>query len=178
MKPGSHISCSRKCGRVWRNEPPHSQVNSHFGSWNPNGLPNFQRAIIKVKTHWNEEFLISLEKILELICPKWACMTHLDTYGQKKGRESNCQFDSRPLKVKNRPDFLTCRLRATYHWRDLDKGYNFVSDLTSIRDLHEKLWTSKSWGSPNFEIFGIPTWESRDKMTFGCWPHGQAQRTL
>jgi hypothetical protein len=36
---------------------------------------------------------------------KLACMTHLDTsnisYGQKKGHESNCQFDSRPLKVKN-----------------------------------------------------------------------------
>jgi hypothetical protein len=25
------------------------------------------------------------------------------SYGQKKGRESNCQFDSRPLKVGNRP---------------------------------------------------------------------------
>ncbi len=35
---------------------------------------------------------------------------HLDTsntsQGQKKGRESNWQFDSRPLKVENRPDFL------------------------------------------------------------------------
>jgi hypothetical protein len=34
-------------------------------------------------------------------------MTHLDisntSYGQKKGRESNCQFNSQPLKVENRP---------------------------------------------------------------------------
>ncbi len=31
------------------------------------------------------------------------------TYGQKKGWESNWQFDSRPLKVRNRPDFVLCR---------------------------------------------------------------------
>jgi len=46
-------------------------------------------------------------KLLKHICPKWPCIAHLDicnpSYGQKKGRESNCQFDSRPLKVKNRP---------------------------------------------------------------------------
>ncbi len=35
-------------------------------------------------------------------------------YGQKKGQESNCQFDSQPLKVKNFPYLLTCRWRATY----------------------------------------------------------------
>jgi hypothetical protein len=29
---GSHISCSRKCKRMWVNEPPHSQMSSHFGN--------------------------------------------------------------------------------------------------------------------------------------------------
>jgi hypothetical protein len=46
-------------------------------------------------------------KVLKFRCPKWLCMSHLDicsrSYGQKKGRESNWQFDSRPLKVGNRP---------------------------------------------------------------------------
>jgi hypothetical protein len=46
-------------------------------------------------------------KVLKCRCPKWPRMCHLDiyspSYGQKKGRESNCQFDSRPLKVGNRP---------------------------------------------------------------------------
>jgi len=46
-------------------------------------------------------------KVLERRCPKWPRIAHLDicsqSYGQKKGRESNCQFDSRPLKVENRP---------------------------------------------------------------------------
>ncbi len=33
----------------WRNELSHSQMSSHFGSGSPNGLPNFQRAIVGVK---------------------------------------------------------------------------------------------------------------------------------
>jgi hypothetical protein len=45
-------------------------------------------------------------KVLKCRCPKWPRIGHLDicspSYGQKKGQESNCQFDSRPLKVGNR----------------------------------------------------------------------------
>jgi hypothetical protein len=37
-------------------------VKFHFGSWSPNGLPNFKRAIAKVKTHLFEEFFISLKR--------------------------------------------------------------------------------------------------------------------
>ncbi len=46
-------------------------------------------------------------KVLKSRCPKWPRIGHFDicspSYGQKKGRESNCQFDSRPLQVRNRP---------------------------------------------------------------------------
>jgi len=45
-------------------------------------------------------------KLLKRRCPKWPCISLLEifssSYGQKKGRESNCQFDSRPLKVGSR----------------------------------------------------------------------------
>ncbi len=48
-----------------------------------------------------------IEKVLKCKCPKWPRMSYLDICsprcGQKKGRESNWQFDSRPLKVRNRP---------------------------------------------------------------------------
>jgi hypothetical protein len=57
----------------------------------------------------------------------------------KEGSESNCQFDYRSLKIKNRPDFFMCRWHATYYWKDFDKGYNFASNLTSIEGLHTKL---------------------------------------
>ncbi len=33
----------------------------------------------------------------------------------------------------------------------------------------------RSRGNPNFGNFETPIWESRDKMPFGCGPHGEAQ---
>jgi hypothetical protein len=36
-------------------------VSSHLESWSLDGLSNLQRAIARVKTHWIEEFLISLK---------------------------------------------------------------------------------------------------------------------
>jgi hypothetical protein len=144
---------------VWGNEHSQSQVSSHFGNWSLDELPNFQRKIAGVKTHWIETFLISLEKILECRCLKWDRMTHLDisntSYGQKKGRESNCQFDSRPLKVGNRPNYLAYMWHATYRWKALDKSYNFALDLTSIRGLDANLWASKVVGVPTLGIVGL-----------------------
>jgi hypothetical protein len=79
-------------------------------------------------------------------------MIHLDTkninYGQKRDRKSNCQFDSRPLKVRNRLDLFVCKWRATYHWKAFNEGYNFASNLISIKGLHTKLWASKVMGIP------------------------------
>jgi hypothetical protein len=104
--------------------------------------------------------LHTIEKILKCRCLKWARITHLDiwntSYGQKKGRESNWQFDSRPLKVQNRLDFLECRWRAIYRWKALDKGYNFVLDLISIKGLHTKLWGPKGTWVSTLAISGLP----------------------
>jgi hypothetical protein len=76
------------------------------------------------------------------------------------GQESNWRFDSQPLKVRNRPDFLTCRWHATYHSKDLDKGYNFSLDFISIGGLQKKVMGPQSCESPKLENFGTPTWES------------------
>jgi hypothetical protein len=90
---------------------------------------------------------------------KWACIAHLDiwnvSYGQKKGRESNCQFDSWPQKVRNRPDLLSCKGRATYHWKALNENYNFASDHTSIGGLLAKLWGFKVAGVLVGGILGL-----------------------
>jgi hypothetical protein len=80
-------------------------------------------------------------------------------------KESNWQFDSRPLKVGNWPDFLAFRWRETYHWKALDDGYNFFSNLIAIRGLHRKLCAPKVVGNPVVGIFGTPTWESWDKKS-------------
>jgi hypothetical protein len=56
------------------------------------------------------QFLYIIGKLLKCRCLKWARITHLDiwntSYGQKRGRESNYQFDSRSLKVRNRSIYL------------------------------------------------------------------------
>ncbi len=61
----------------------------------------------------------------------------------KERSKSNCQFDSRPLKVRNHSDILAFRWHAMYSGKDVNEGYNFALDLTSIKGLYTKLWASK-----------------------------------
>jgi hypothetical protein len=99
-------------------------------------------------------------KILERKYLKWDRIAHLDiwdtSYGQKKGHESNWQFDSRPQKVRNRPDFCVWRWHVTYRWKALNERYNFALDLISIRGLHVKLWRPKVTWVPTLAISGLP----------------------
>jgi hypothetical protein len=182
MKPRSHISCYRECRRVWGNEPTHSQLGLPLWELRSRWTLKFSKSDFKGQNSLDWKVIYTIENLLRRRCLQWACMTHLGTwninYGQKKGLDSSCQFDSQPLKVKNRPDLLLCRSHATYRWKVLDEGYNFASDLTSIEGLQKELWASKVAGIPILGILGLPTWESRDKMTFGCKPCGQAHRIL
>jgi hypothetical protein len=88
-KPGSHIPCSREYKRVWVNEPSHSQVNSHFGSWSPNGLLNLLEGNYKCQNPLDYRVSYNIINLLKHRCLKWACMNHLDiwntNYGPKKG---------------------------------------------------------------------------------------------
>jgi hypothetical protein len=74
-------------------------------------------------------------------------MGHLDicstSYGKKKGRKSNWQFDSRPLKVENRRDPDVCKWSATHHFKALKESYKFALDLISIGGLSKELWSLK-----------------------------------
>jgi hypothetical protein len=124
-------------------------------------------------------------KVLKRRYRKWPHIGHLDicspSYGQKKGRESNCQFDSRPLKVGNRP-FPDLRIEsAIRRWKDLDEGYKFGSDLVTIKLCSQELWAPKvSRLHPGQfrDNFGTPTWESWEKVTFGRGCHGESQSIL
>jgi hypothetical protein len=82
------------------------------------------------------------------------------------------------IKVRNHPNLLSYRWHAKYHWKVVDKGYNIFLDFTSIGSLQKKLWVSKVVGVPILGILGLQTWESWDKMTFGCNPCGQTQNIL
>jgi len=96
-------------------------------------------------SHW--DVLGVIGKVLKLKYRKCPRILDLDTcspsYGQKKGRESNWQFDSRPLKIKNRPAPDVRFESAIRRWKDLDKGYNFSSNLVAIRGRGEELCPPK-----------------------------------
>jgi hypothetical protein len=168
--------------RVWGNEPSHSQVNSHVGSWSPERTPKSSERNCRGQNSSPRRVLYIIGKILKCRCLKWARMAHLDiwktSYGQKKDRESNWQFDSRPLKVTNRPDLLGCRQRATYRWKALDESYNFALDRTSIQGFLAKLWDSKVSGVLVGGISGLPPGSPGSEKPFGCRPREEAHSIL
>ncbi len=94
---------------------------------------------------------------------KWPRICHFDicspSYGQKKGRESNWQFDSRPLKVENRPVPNVRSGSATWRWKALFKGYNFGSDLVPNPRWGGGAMKSQSPGTPTGTISG-QLWDS------------------
>jgi hypothetical protein len=81
--------------RVWGNEPTHSQMDSHFGSWNPYGAPNFQRVIWRVKTHWIKKKIMPLESSWNenawngLTWPIWVLKTQVMAKRKVKGQSAN-----------------------------------------------------------------------------------------
>jgi hypothetical protein len=126
--------------------------------------------------------LYIIGNLLERRCLKWTRIDHLDiwntSYGQKKGRESNCQFDSRPEKVRNRPNLLSFKQHVTYCWKALDESYNFALDHTSIRGLIAKLWGSKVARILVGAISGLPRGRPRREKPFGCRPCGEVHSIL
>jgi hypothetical protein len=115
--------------------------------WSPPGLPNVYSSTTRGKntSHWG--LLDVIGKVLKRRYRKWPRIGNSDicspSYGQKKGRESNWQFDSRPLKVWNRP-LPDIRFEcATLRWKDLDEGYNFGLDLVAIGLCSRELWPFK-----------------------------------
>jgi hypothetical protein len=89
-----------------------------MGTWEPTGTPETSEFDCRGQntSHWG--VICVIVKLLKRRCQKWARMSHLDicstSYGKKKGRESNWQFDSQPLKVGNRPNPDACRWIATH----------------------------------------------------------------
>jgi hypothetical protein len=147
-------------GQVWGRTPTLGKV----GGWESSGIPECLELDSKGQntSHWGVLGVIG--KVLKRRYRKWPRIGNSDicspSYGQKKGRESNWQFDSRPLKVGNRPLPDVRFERATWRWKDLDEGYNFGLDLVTIQLCSRELWRFKVPGvSPKQfrdSILGIP----------------------
>jgi len=154
---GSFVSCFgfpcrnptlAKCG----GEAQHLEK---LGVWSPECLELNSKA--QNTSHWSVLGVIG--KVLKRRYRKWPRIGNSDicssSYGQKKGRESNWQFDSRPLKVGNRP-LPNVRIEsATRRWKALDERYNFGLGLIPIRVRGEELWPSKVLGLQPGTVSGL-----------------------
>ncbi len=132
-------------------------------SWDleSSGTPECSELDIKAQntSHWGVLGVIG--KVFKRRYRKCPRIGHLDifspSYGQKKGRESNCQFDSRPLKVGNLP-LPDIRFEcATWSWKYIDEGYNFSSDLVAIGLCSRELW--------RFKVSRVPSGQFQDSIS-------------
>jgi hypothetical protein len=130
-------------GQVWGWSPTLGKSEDLESS----GTPECSELDSKAQniSYWG--VLSVIGKLLKRRYRKWPRIGHLyicrPSYGQKKGRESNWQFDSRPLKVRNRPLSDLRMESATRRWKDFDKSYKFGSDLVAIRLCSRELWAPK-----------------------------------
>jgi hypothetical protein len=96
----------RKCegmNPTFPSELPLWELESRWTSKSSKGDYKGQNSL-----DWRLPYIIG--NLLKFTCMKWACMTLLRnksiSYSQKKGRESNWQFDSQPLKLGTAPIYL------------------------------------------------------------------------
>jgi hypothetical protein len=106
--------------------------------------------------HWR--VLIVIGKVLKRRYRKLPCIVHLDicnpSYGQKKGRESNWQFDSRPLKVGNRP-LPDLRIEsARCSWKRSRRGLQLWFRPCCNQTLWSGVMSSRSPRTPTGTVSG------------------------
>jgi hypothetical protein len=141
-------------GQVWGWSPTLGKV----GGWESSGTPECSELDSKAQntSHWGVLGVIG--KVLKRRYRKCPRIGNSDiwspSYGQKKGRESNWQFDSRPLKVGNRPLPNVRFERATWRWKDLDEGYNWFRPRRDPT-LQSGVMAVQSSGSPAGTISGL-----------------------
>ncbi len=131
-----------------------------MGTWESSRTPENSELDCRGQNTLPWGVFYTVEKVLKRRCWKWPCMSHSDicntSYVRKKGRESNWQFDSRPLKVGNWPDPSGCRWSAIHCWKALKESYKFVSNLIPIGGLSKELWAAKVPGVQTRTVSGLP----------------------
>jgi len=133
-----------KWGKVQGMKPNDSQVHSHFGSC------KCLKPWLERQTNTKLGPQNTIRKVLKRRCLRCPHIVHLNlifmNYDQKKKRESNWKFDSRPqIPWKKRSNEV--RLGQTIqHWKDIFKGYTISpSNFQNKFDL-KNIWTSKILG--------------------------------
>ncbi len=134
MNPRSHISCSQECGRVWGNEPPHSQVMW----WNPLDEHDISHCFENMGV--NQRVQNFLEWMLE------PCSTNMP-----KTKEHNELRKTSHEHVNNKKN-------STYEYCNVPKAgkrnsndpfmcFSKKSFLEVAKICFPKKWTPRMWGN-------------------------------
>jgi hypothetical protein len=142
-----------------------------MGTWESSRTPEISEFDYRGQntSPWGVMHVIG--KILKCRCRKWPRMSHLDicntSYGKKKGRESNWQFDPG-----------VCKWNATHRWKALNKSYKFFSDLIPIWGLSKELWTHKVPTVRTGTILGLLLGSPETKAIRMWVPRNNAENTI
>jgi hypothetical protein len=95
-------------------------------------------------------------------------------YGQKKGRESNWQFDSRPIIDA----FPTSDLGVQYGVEKISTRATTLVQTSSRSNSAVGSYGGSKFRESRQDKIGTPFRESREFVPFGCGLHGELQRIL
>jgi len=89
------------------------------------------KALVGKQTNTKLGHQDTIKNFLKRRCLKCPCIVHLDlicmSYDQKKGWESNWEFDSRPQVFWNQGSNEVRLECAINHWKDIFNGYKILS---------------------------------------------------
>jgi len=164
-------------GQVWGWSPTLGKV----GGLESAGTPECLELDSKAQNTWHWVVLDVIGKVLKRRYRKWPRIGHSDiyspSYGEKKGRESNWQFDSRPLKVGNRPLPNVWIESVTRLGKLSTRATTLIQDASRFEFGARSYGCSKSWESSR-DNFGTPFRESQQNVPFRCSLRDQPQRIL
>ncbi len=172
--------------RMWGNEPSHSQVNSHVGSWSPERtLKSSERNCRgQISLPWRVFYIIG--KVLKCRCPKWPRMSHLDvcspSYGQKKGRESKLSVWEKmtPDQKKSEIDPIYLASGDVPHivGKISTRATTLLQTALQSEVCRRSYAPYKVPGVLVGGISGLPRGSPEREKPFGCRPRGESQSIL
>jgi hypothetical protein len=171
--------------RVWesvREWTPTLPSELPLGELESRWTPKFSKSNCKGQNPLNRRIPYIIEKLLESRCLKWARMTHLGSwnirYDPKEGPRVKLAIW---LQTTKNQESLQCPYVQVACYIPLERSWLRLQLCLKPHFNHrsiDKIIGFQSGKSSNFGNFRTLTWEFRVKMTFGCWPHGQAQSIL
>jgi hypothetical protein len=148
------------------------------GTWESSGTPKNSKLACKGQntSHWG--ILYTVGKVSKCRCLKWPRMSHLEHLQHKLWLKEGRQFDFRPLKVRNRHDLGVWKVECDTPFESFQGELQVCFRSHPNRRSGREVMNAQSPRSPNWDSFGTPLWEFREKVPFGCKCGEEAQRIL